>query len=196
MKKRLLSVFLTLMMLLTLVPTTALAAGAMTVDVKPPEGRTLSTLYAGDVVTVTVKLPKVASTKRLQFDLNFDDTYFTYNNDGKAPNIFAELNNGKVETFGSNIVRISAEGSTAASFDATRTVALKASFTVKAGVAGSTKTFGLSGLEIDDPSVTLPAGQVDVTITSEPTAAPLMTLCSSASSRISISSCGSAREQS
>ena len=167
MKKRLLSVFLTLMMLLTLVPTTALAAGAMTVDVEPPAGRTLSTLQEGDVVKVTVRLPQVASTQKLQFDLNFDDTYFSYNGDGAAPDIIAKLNIGKVDISGSNIVRIVATGLTAASFDA-GTVAMQASFTVKAGVAGSTKTFGLSGLKIGDPSVTLPTGQVDVTITKAP----------------------------
>ena len=166
MKKRLLSVFLTLMMLLTLVPTTALAAGAMTVDVEPPAGRTLSTLQEGDVVKVTVRLPQVASTQTLQFDLNFDDTYFSYNGDGAAPDIIAKLNIGKVDISGSNIVRIVATGLTAASFDA-GTVAMQASFTVKAGVAGSTKTFGLSGLKIGDPSVTLPTGQVDVTITKD-----------------------------
>lgn len=167
MKKRLLSVFLTLMMLLTLVPTTALAAGAMTVDVEPPAGRTLSTLQEGDVVKVTVRLPQVASTQTLQFDLNFDDTYFSYNGDGAAPDIIAKLNIGKVDISGSNIVRIVATGLTAASFDA-GTVAMQASFTVKAGVAGSTKTFGLSGLKIGDPSVTLPTGQVDVTIPKAP----------------------------
>lgn len=167
MKKRLLSVFLTLMMLLTLVPTTALAAGAMTVDVEPPAGRTLSTLQEGDVVKVTVRLPQVASTQTLQFDLNFDDTYFSYNGDGTAPDIIAKLNIGKVDISGSNIVRIVATGLTAASFDA-GTVAMQASFTVKAGVAGSTKTFGLSGLKIGDPSVTLPTGQVDVTIPKSP----------------------------
>ena len=167
MKKRLLSVFLTLMMLLTLVPTTALAAGAMTVDVEPPAGRTLSTLQEGDVVKVTVRLPQVASTQTLQFDLNFDDTYFSYNGDGAAPDIIAKLNIGKVDISGSNIVRIVATGLTAASFDA-GTVAMQASFTVKAGVTGSTKTFGLSGLKIGDPSVTLPTGQVDVTITKAP----------------------------
>ena len=167
MKKRLLSVFLTLMMLLTLVPTTALAAGAMTVDVEPPAGRTLSTLQEGDVVKVTVRLPQVASTQKLQFDLNFDDTYFSYNGDGAAPDIIAKLNIGKVDISGSNIVRIVATGLTAASFDA-GTVAMQASFTVKAGVAGSTKTFGLSGLKIGDPSVTLPTGQVDVTIPKAP----------------------------
>ena len=167
MKKRLLSVFLTLMMLLTLVPTTALAAGAMTVDVEPPAGRTLSTLQEGDVVKVTVRLPQVASTQTLQFDLNFDDTYFSYNGDGAAPDIIAKLNIGKVDISGSNIVRIVATGLTPASFDA-GTVAMQASFTVKAGVTGSTKTFGLSGLKIGDPSVTLPTGQVDVTITKAP----------------------------
>ena len=167
MKKRLLSVFLTLMMLLTLVPTTALAAGAMTVDVEPPAGRTLSTLQEGDVVKVTVRLPQVASTQTLQFDLNFDDTYFSYNGDGAAPDIIAKLNIGKVDISGSNIVRIVATGLTAASFDA-GTVAMQASFTVKAGVTGSTKTFGLSGLKIGDPSVTLPTGQVDVTIIKAP----------------------------
>ena len=167
MKKRLLSVFLTLMMLLTLVPTTALAAGAMTVDVEPPAGRTLSTLQEGDVVKVTVRLPQVASTQTLQFDLNFDDTYFSYNGDGAAPDIIAKLNIGKVDISGSNIVRIVATGLTAASFDA-GTVAMQASFTVKADVAGSTKTFGLSGLKIGDPSVTLPTGQVDVTIPKAP----------------------------
>ena len=169
MKKRLLSVFLTLMMLLTLVPTTALAAGAMTVDVEPPAGRTLSTLQEGDVVKVTVRLPQVAPTQKLQFDLNFDDTYFSYNGDGAAPDIIAKLNIGKVDISGSNIVRIVATGLTAASFDA-GTVAMQASFTVKAGVVGSTKTFGLSGLKIDDLSVTLPTGQVDVTITKAPIA--------------------------
>ena len=167
MKKRLLSVFLTLMMLLTLVPTTALAAGAMTVDVEPPAGRTLSTLQEGDVVKVTVRLPQVASTQTLQFDLNFDDTYFSYNGDGAAPDIIAKLNIGKVDISGSNIVRIVATGLTPASFDA-GTVAMQASFTVKAGVTGSTKTFGLSGLKIGDPSVTLPTGQVDVTIIKAP----------------------------
>ena len=67
MKKRLLSVFLTLMMLLTLVPTTALAAGAMTVDVEPPAGRTLSTLQEGDVVKVTVRLVR-GRTEGLSWD--------------------------------------------------------------------------------------------------------------------------------
>ena len=175
MKKRLLSVFLTLMMLLTLVPTTALAAGAMTVDVEPPAGRTLSTLQEGDVVKVTVRLPQVAPTKKLQFDLNFDDTYFSYNGDGAAPDIIAKLSIGKVEISGSNIVRIVAAGLTAASFDA-GTVAMQASFTVKAGVAGSTKTFGLSGLKIEDPSVTLPTGQVDVTIPKAPITSVTFTL--------------------
>lgn len=173
--KKAVSLLLTLLMLLSLLTTTVYAAGTLSVEVTPPAGKTLATLQAGDVVNVTVKLPAVAATRKMQFDLDFNDTYFTYNNDGAAPSILGKLTIGKVELSGTNKVRLVAAGTSNTTFTA-GTVALTASFTVKSDVYGTISTFGISGLNTADSTVTAPTGGVSITIPAPPVPATKITL--------------------
>ena len=160
--KKALSVFLAAVMLLAMLPATVLAAGEITVDVQAENE--LTALKAGDVVTVSVVLPAVTATNKLQLDLNFDNEFFTYNGDAKAEAVLAKLIIGKVEASGDSIIRLAAAGMmTTADFEA-GTVAFKASFTVKEDAAGQSETFYLSGLNCGDATVTASTAKTTVGI--------------------------------
>ena len=160
--KKALSVFLAAVMLLAMLQATVLAAGEITVDVQAENE--LTALKAGDVVTVSVVLPAVTATNKLQLDLNFDNEFFTYNGDAKAEAVLSKLIIGKVEASGDSIIRLAAAGMmTTADFEA-GTVAFKASFTVKEDAAGQSETFYLSGLNCGDATVTASAAKTTVGI--------------------------------
>ena len=160
--KKALSVFLAAVMLLAMLPATVLAAGEITVDVQAENE--LTALKAGDVVTVSVVLPAVTATNKLQLDLNFDNEFFTYNGDATAEAVLSKLIIGKVEASGDSIIRLAAAGMmTTADFEA-GTVAFKASFTVKEDAAGQSETFYLSGLNCGDATVTASAAKTTVGI--------------------------------
>ena len=75
MKKRLLSLLLSLLLLLSLVPATALAAsGNISMTVSPSTG-TMDTLHVGDTVTVTVS-NQAMTVSTFTFNVQFDKDKF------------------------------------------------------------------------------------------------------------------------
>ena len=68
--KKILSTLLSILVLVTLIPVSAMALGEITLSSEPTD---MSALHAGDKVTITVVLPEF-TTPKLQFDLLFDDT--------------------------------------------------------------------------------------------------------------------------
>jgi len=172
MGKSVFSIFLIIMLLSSCLLLTLIAAGGEIIISAQADEEGLSSLEAGDILRVTVTLPKVENTNKLQFDLNFNDSVFSYNGDADASAVLSVLAIGKVETVGDGTIRLVAAGMSGVSFDS-GTIAISASFTVKQGVFGGEKNaFSLSGLKCADTAVTLGVEPVKITVSGEETTVP------------------------
>ena len=156
--KKVVALFLSLLMVLMLLPTIAFADSTITLSATT-NGKSLNSLVAGDVVTVTMTIPQI-STRNISFELKFDSSVFSYNDDTSVEAFTAAgFNVAKMAVSGSNanVARFNA-----AAFSGTTTIPantqLKANFTVKQDVEKSAK-FALGTLKVD-------AG-VDVSLSTE-----------------------------
>ena len=129
MKKRILSLLLAMMMVIALVPT-AFAAGTG-VGLEVTSSANISALQTGDVVTVSITLPEVKNYAGLNIDLTYDNEKFTYNNDASSG-----VTGANFSTPNESTVRVLDMEDTNTLTLPSGTVALKASFTVKADVDG------------------------------------------------------------
>ena len=104
MGKSVFSIFLIIMLLSSCLLLTLIAAGGEIIISAQADEEGLSSLEAGDILRVTVTLPKVENTNKLQFDLNFNDSVFSYNGDADASAVLSVLAIGKVETVGDGTI--------------------------------------------------------------------------------------------
>ncbi len=176
MKKSIFSIFLIAVIFFNIPAVYSSAASGVIVAVAEADGgKSLSELDSEEVVRVTVLLPKIDSTSKLQFDLVFDDAVFEYNGDADASAVLSLLTIGKAEAVGTNIIRLVAAGFGSASF-APETVALTASFTVKQNVSSGEKdAFSLAGLKCSDDSVSVMEDTIKITVSGEETTVPEVT---------------------
>lgn len=72
--KKVVALFLSLLMVLMLLPTIAFADSTITLSATT-NGKSLNSLVAGDVVTVTMTIPQI-STRNISFELKFDSSVF------------------------------------------------------------------------------------------------------------------------
>ena len=145
--KKVVALFLSLLMVLTLLPTVAFADSTITLKAST-NGKSLDNLVAGDIVTVTIGIPEF-TTRNFSFDLNIDSSVFTYNNDTSLDVIkaagFTLANMLQVEGTPDIVRLVAANLAGAAKIPAHE---LKVNFTVKQDVEKSAK-FSLSTLNVD-----------------------------------------------
>lgn len=130
MKKRIISLLLAVMMVLTFVPT-AFASGTG-VKLNISSSADTSALKAGDVVTVAITLPEIDNYANMRIDLKYDNEKFTYNGDATSGRSGAYFSTPDATT-----VRVLDMEDTNTLTLETGTVALKASFTVNSDVSGT-----------------------------------------------------------
>ena len=145
--KKVVALFLSLLMALMLMPTVAFADNAITLSATT-NGKSLDSLVAGDVVTLTVAIPKF-TTRNFSFEVNFDGTVFTYNNDTSV-DVFTKAGFSmagiKQVSGNSNLLRFNAANlNGAAEIPANE---MKINFTVKSDVEKEAK-FSLGNLKVD-----------------------------------------------
>ena len=139
--KKVISTFLAILMLITLIPVSAMAMDEITLAATPTN---LETLHVGDQVTVEAVLPAL-ETAKLQFDLVFDADKFQFNS-VDISKVSAQLTISKAQVTDGNKVRLVAAGTSAAKFEA-GTVAMAASFTVKESYGEVANAFVLDALK-------------------------------------------------
>lgn len=99
--KKVVALFLSLLMVLMLLPTIAFADSTITLSATT-NGKSLNSLVAGDVVTVTMTIPQI-STRNISFELKFDSSVFSYNDDTSVEAFTAAgFNVAKMAVSGSN----------------------------------------------------------------------------------------------
>ena len=106
--KKVVALFLSLLMVLMLLPTIAFADSTITLSATT-NGKSLNSLVAGDVVTVTVTIPQITA-RNFGFDLKFDSSVFSYNDDTSVEAFTAAgFNLAKMTVLGSdaNVARFS-----------------------------------------------------------------------------------------
>lgn len=170
MKKKIVAFLVAMVMLIALLPTTAFAATG-TITTKVQSKSKLTELKKGDVVNVSVIMPKV-KLDTIGFDLVFDNAVFSCSNI-KADTIAQKMLIGKatIPESAPNVLRVAFTNTTPVELP-NGMVAVSASFTVITDTPTNIETFYLTNLEAQlegaDADVALSADKTNIVIPTPP----------------------------
>lgn len=170
MKKKIVAFLVAMVMLIALLPTTAFAATG-TITTKVQSKSKLTELKKGDVVNVSVIMPKV-KLDTIGFDLVFDNAVFSCSNI-KADTIAQKMLIGKatIPESAPNVLRVAFANTTPVELP-NGMVAVSASFTVITDTPTNIETFYLTNLEAQlegaDADVALSADKTNIVIPTPP----------------------------
>lgn len=142
--------------------------------IEAEEGKSLDSLEAGDVVTVSISLPEIDDVTEFALDLSFDESVVRYNGDAALGDFVDGFQTSYVYQMageGGSIptIRFSASASEPLSFSS-GCRAFTASFTVKEDApSGEAVAFVMENLYCDDDSVSLFMNPLKITVSESET---------------------------
>lgn len=142
--------------------------------IEAEEGKSLESLEAGDIITVSISLPEIDDVTEFALDLSFDESVVRYNGDAALGDFVDGFQTSYVYQMageGGSIptIRFSAAASEPLSFSSGRK-AFTASFTVKDGApSGEAVAFVMENLYCDDDSVSLFKNPLKITVSESET---------------------------